>query len=738
MFNIQPDQQVNMFAGAFGPCHRGRGRSHKYEHGAAGGMTTQSPFSAPPVAKSSLTLQRPDPLLIFDSKHACGKYTPMHHSESTETLANEALVSPAQDSFTGADLIIHYLEQLGVEYVFGIPGGGIEPFYDALARSQRRGGPRPVVARHEAGAAFMADGYARESGKIGVCCATTGPGATNMITGIASAYQDQIPLLAITAQTPLPTFGRGGVQESSCTGINTVAMYEHCTRFSSLVSHINQLERKLVSAVNAALHAPKGPAHISVPLDVFRRNITLEAPYSNLDSLMCNSNTVDENAVKQLLFALAAARFPVLVIGPRSRGAVEEILEVCHLFSAYIVATPQGKGLVNAYHPLFRGIFGLAGHSTAHELLLSRHIDLVVVIGSDLDELATNGWAPSGLLSSKSIFMDDSPESFSRAPMARQHIHGDIRAVMTRLLNQARAHSEQIRNARSNTVTAVNAEKIYNQPPKTPFERRTQDRRQSVQDTDYGIYGLARDRRRQDSNRRTNEGLPPVTRHFALSNEHKYFSNSIPYKPQRLMYDLSRRFPPNTRYIADIGNSFLWAIHYLHPYDRRNTVNNARRPEGGDVRLGMGFSSMGWAIGVAVGTAMCKPNGPVVCITGDGALLMSGQEITTAVTEKIPVIFVVLNDGALGTVKHGQQMAGAEPIAYELPSVDFCAYGKALGANAFRIDSPDEFIRLDMAAITRRQGPTILDIRIDPNEKPPLEERIKMLNKAKPKLKVKT
>ena len=106
------------------------------------------------------------------------------------------------------DLIIAYLEQLGVEYVFGIPGGAIEPFYNALARSERRGGPRAIVARHETGAAFMADGYARNTGKLGVCCATTGPGATNLITGVASAYENHIPMLVITAQTALSTLVR--------------------------------------------------------------------------------------------------------------------------------------------------------------------------------------------------------------------------------------------------------------------------------------------------------------------------------------------------------------------------------------------------------------------------------------------------------------------------------------------------------------------------------------------------
>ena len=141
------------------------------------------------------------------------------------------------EEYTTSDLIVEYLHQLGVEYVFGVPGGAIEPLYNALARSARKGGPRAIVARHESGAAFMADGYARETGKIGVVCATTGPGATNLITGVANALADNVPLLVITAQTPLPKFGKGALQDSSCAAIDTVGMFRHCTRFNTLVSH---------------------------------------------------------------------------------------------------------------------------------------------------------------------------------------------------------------------------------------------------------------------------------------------------------------------------------------------------------------------------------------------------------------------------------------------------------------------------------------------------------------------
>ena len=174
---------------------------------------------------------------------------------------------------TLSDLIVSYLEQLGVEYVFSVPGSPIGPLYDALLRSEKRGGPRSVLSRHEAGGAFMADGYARETGKIGVCCSTTGPGATNLITGLASAYADHVPLLAITAQTTLQDFGFGAFQESSADVTDVVGMFQYCTRYNTLISHANQLERKLAAALTKALRASA-----SLPLLYLAVPSSIQAP----------------------------------------------------------------------------------------------------------------------------------------------------------------------------------------------------------------------------------------------------------------------------------------------------------------------------------------------------------------------------------------------------------------------------------------------------------------------------
>ncbi len=625
------------------------------------------------------------------------------------------------------DLLVNYLAQIGVEYVFGVPGGAIEPLYNALARSARRGGPRPVVARHETGAAFMAEGYARETGRLGVCCATTGPGATNLITGVASAYQVNIPMLVITAQTPTATFGKGPLQDSSCSGINTVAMFQHCTRYSSLVSHVDQLEGKLVDAIVTACRTAHGPAHLSIPLDILRSPLPSAAPAYSLQELLLPADMMDRAAFEKLCAAINQARRIVLVVGEGCREAVGDIFEFAMLRDACIVATPEGKGLVNAYHPNFRGVFGFAGHASAVEALQDPRVDLVLAIGTNLDEIATNGWDVKTIFNGKLIHIDALSRNFSRSPMARLHVAGRILTVFEALLEHYRSSVQPMA-----PLSPPGAERGRLDVPVQDgvhMERRDLERRSMERMANTAVAPVLRLVTERGTDRRQADGAYMPTRHFTLKDEEKYLDDATPIKPQRLMYDLARLFPPDTRFLADSGSSSYWAVHYLHPFDRR--VTGRRPPDGGSFRVNMGFTPMGWAIGTAVGTALGDRRRTVVCITGDGSFLMSGQEITVAVAGKLPVIFVVLNDAALGAIKNGQRLAGAEQVGFELPSVDFAAMARAMGADAHSIRSPADMAALDIAAMCKRAGPTLLDVYIDQEEVPPMGMRMKSLGTVK-------
>ncbi len=599
----------------------------------------------------------------------------------TQVLEESSVIVLAQ-ALEMADLLVAYLEQIGVEYVFGVPGGAIEPLFNAMARSERRGGLRTIVARHEAGAAFMADGYARETGRLGVCCATSGPGSTNMITGVACAHDNNVPLLAISGLPALPSFGRGALQESSDTGVNAFAMFHHCTRYNAMVSHPSQFERKLANALMTAHQAPGGPAHLAIPLDILRGAIPSAVPAYNLAALFKQEPIlIDERAIQRLRDELRQSPRIAFVIGASCIEAIEAIMELVELTRALFITTPDAKGYINPRHPAYCGVFGFGGHDSAVGLLGSKP-DIVLAFGTGFSEFVSGGWCDS-LLNNRLVHIDNSEENLMRSPMAMLHVRGHIRSVCERLneLLKAVPSSEAGGIMRLNDIAGV-----------------------------------------------------------TLQSPESYTSNDTPIKPQRLMKALSERCPPDTRFLADSGNSMVWTVHYLQPLNRRiermrlHVVGKMPEQRSGTanwLRVMMDFCPMGWAIGAAVGIARGNPLCPVVCITGDGAFLMSGQEITVAAMEGLSVVFVVLNDSALGMVKHGQRLAGAEAIGYELPLVDYRKLAEAMGIPGHVIRSPQELDNLDFNTILRRKGPTLLDVRIDGEEVPPMVLRMKTLGTLK-------
>jgi acetolactate synthase-1/2/3 large subunit len=601
-----------------------------------------------------------------------------------------AAATNTQHTMDMADLLVAYLEQMGVDYVFGVPGGAIEPLYDAIARNQRQGGNLShIVARHEAGAAFMADGYARETGKMGVCIATSGPGATNMLTAVSTAYANSVPMLVISGQPALPSFGKHTLQESACTGIDVLGMFRHCTRYNSLVSHPQQLEWKLITALQHASRSPAGPVHLSVPVDVFRAPSNVRGPGYDMNSLLQPAGLVDNAGIERLRELLARARNVVVLAGASCGDSIHSILQFCTLKGATFVTTPDAKGLVSPQHPLYRGVFGFGGHGTAEAALRDPTVSLILAAGTSMGEWNTGGWCDS-LLNNRLVHIDESEEHLTRTPMARMHLRGNLGLVFDRLIS----HIQQ----------------------ENPQDEQATAHRRAMRELSFKAW------RSSDM----------------LEAPHAYFSDATPIKPQRLMKELGELFPHNTRFLADAGNSIAWAAHYLQPQDRRMGERRSadgtrardlgqRRSTGGWLRLTSHFAPMGWAIGAAIGTAAGNSSAPVVCITGDGSMLMSGQELSVAVAEQQCVIFVVLNDAALGMVKHGQRLGGAEQIGYELPQTDFAALSRALGGRGHTIRSAKDMQELDIKSICNYPGPTLLDVYIDPEEVPPMGSRLRVL-----------
>ena len=514
----------------------------------------------------------------------------------------------------------------------------------------------------------MADGYTRETGKLGVCCATTGPGATNLITGVASAYADRIPMLVITPQTALPDFGKMGLQESSSDAIDIVGMFEHCTCYNSLVSHPAQLEGKLYTALINAHRHPQGPVHLSIPMDILDTPITTNSKSYPVAHLFRQLETVDEGAYTALVQTIIKSKRIVLFIGGGSKNAVPHINQLADMVDAEIVTTPSGKCWISAYNPRYRGVFGFAGHQSAMACIMHENVDLIIAVGTRLGELSTCGWNES-LLNKKLVHLSQIPEDFARSPMAGLHVLGNVGYIFKNICNDPLIQKIASRNS-------VN----LNQP--------------------------------------LQEERHYLPKNLTFQTVSKCDSDAAPLKPQRVMKELIKIFPRETRYVADAGNTWAWVTHYLMDSE----INTQR--------VGFGFASMGWAIGAAVGTALGNLKDLTVCITGDGSYLMSGQEITVAVSEKLPMVFIILNDQALGMVKHGQRLGGAEQLCYQLPPIDFAMMAKSVGANGITIKTPDDFSQININTIRTSGKPWLLDIHIDPEEIPPIGARIEVLNKV--------
>lgn len=565
---------------------------------------------------------------------------------------------------TLSDLIVRYLESLNVEYVFAIPGSPLGPLADALRRSEEDGGPRLVFTRHEAGAAYIAEGYARESGTLGVCCATTGPGATNLITGVASAHAEQIPMLVITPQTRLQDLGAGCFQDSSRNGIDVVSMFEHCTVYNSTVTHPDQLERKLAAAIRAAFSTPKGPAHLSIPIDVFASESEDSLQFPTLQALLSTPSALIDNKGSDRLYeeitgVLKRSGKICLLAGYNSIEGGHELERFADLTGATLLTSPRGKGAINPYHPLARGVFGMAGHSSARATLADEQVELILAVGSNLGEWSTSKWDPL-LMNNKMVHIHNDRSWFTRSPMARMQLEGDIGTLFQEL-------NDRLEDMQGKGLL------------KAPAIRKTET-------GGYIPAGISLAKPASCSSARDSEAIIP---------------------PQ-IFAELVERLPEKSRYYIDNSNSVPWSIHYFfHAIPKQ-------------YMLSLQFATMAWAVGAAVGGAFANQKAPSVCITGDGCYLMGGQEITVAVERQLPVIFVVFNDCGYGLIKHGHRVNGKKNVDFSIPSVDFAMMAKSTGAEAFTIRTLHDFAELDWQAMVNRQGPTLLDVIIDGEEQPPI------------------
>ncbi len=345
-------------------------------------------------------------------------------------LPGSPIVAPRRA--TGGFALIDSLKRHGVEHIFGYPGGAILPIYDELYRAEAAGGIQHILVRHEQGAAHAADGYARATGKVGVCFGTSGPGATNLVTGIATAHMDSIPMVIVTGQVPLAAIGTDAFQETDIYGI-TLPIVKH----SYVVRAPQDMARIVAEAFYIASTGRPGPVLIDVPKDVGFEEFDYVPVEPGTVKLPGYRPTVKGNPrqISQAVQLIRESRRPLLYVGGGAiaSGSHAEIQQLAELFNIPVTTTLMGKGAFDENHPLALGMLGM--HGTAYANFAVSECDLLIAVGARFDDRVT-GKLDEFASRAKVIHIDIDPAEVGKNRAPEVPIVGDVRKVLIDLLSR--------------------------------------------------------------------------------------------------------------------------------------------------------------------------------------------------------------------------------------------------------------------------------------------------------------
>lgn len=327
---------------------------------------------------------------------------------------------------TGAERLVRCMEAEGVEHIFGLSGGAAMPIFDALVDSKIK----LVLVRHEQGGTHMADGYARATGKVGVALVTSGPGATNTVTGLLTALMDSVPMIVLTGQTITASLGKDAFQEADVTGI-TYPVVKH----SYLVTNVNDIPRVVKEAFYLATSGRPGPVLIDLPKDITSAPCTAPEVHSVRIPGYHVPSDADPEAVKRCAAALANSKRPVLYVGQGAviSGAGTAIKKLAEKLQAPIVNTLLGKGAVDETHPLHLGMLGM--HGTAYANKAVTDCDLIMAIGARWDDRIT-GKVDEFCTNAVRIHIDIDEAEFDKTVTSHVQLKGDAKRVVEALLPQ--------------------------------------------------------------------------------------------------------------------------------------------------------------------------------------------------------------------------------------------------------------------------------------------------------------
>jgi acetolactate synthase I/II/III large subunit len=551
-------------------------------------------------------------------------------------------------SVTGGELVVRMLESLGVRHVFGVPGGQTLAITDAILASPAI---EFVTARHENAAAVMADAYGRLTGTPGVCLATTGPGATNLLTGVGGAMRDSSPVLVVTCNNAGENIHRDDAQNA-----DHVELFRPLTKYSRLVAHPGAVCQAVEEAYLNAMSGNPGPAHLDFARD------TIEGPVPEADAAapegehpmrrwVVQRPRADVRALDDVAAQLAQAERPVLWLGNgcNRSGAGEAALALAEALNIPVITTFNGIGTVPTTHPLVFGALSRMGTQLSSRVMAEA--DLVLAVGNSLNAVSTGRWR---MELPHVVQIDVDPAMLGRYYGRRTTgVVADARATLEELHTMLAERADALSARRASwTAELQQARQVWWQEP---------DAAAAAAETAAETDGLS---------------------------------------PAEVVRRLRPATPDETLLIPDAGNpgvwSYLWEI---------------RQP--GSYIKPVGFGNMGFAVPAAVAAVVADPERPVLVLVGDGSLGMSLAELETLARVGGRVAVVVLNDAGYGNIRQEQIVHyDNRTIGVDFGPSDYARVARGLGLPAERTTSLDELSQR-VAETLKGSSPALFDVPID-------------------------
>jgi len=504
----------------------------------------------------------------------------------------------------GANIVMECLLEQGVDTVFGFPGGQIIVIYDALY--DYRDKIRHILTSHEQHATHAADGYARANGKVGVVMATSGPGATNLVTGIANAYMDSVPLVAITGNVPTTLIGRDSFQEVDITGVTMPI-----TKYNFFVKRMEDLAPAIRRAFAIAVSGRPGPVLIDIPKDIS----THYTEYTPADPAELKANAkmpeMGKEALSQALDMLHDAKRPVIYAGGGivSSGASKELSEFARKLQAPVCCSIMGLSAFSAKEKLFAGLIGMHGSFAAAKAVTES--DLIVAVGARFSDRVAGNRKKFGI-NARILHIDIDAAEIDKNVKTASHILGDVKQVLKKL------------NA-------------------------------AIGQQDHAGW------------------VEQVTGCKSVAPKEEFEGDNV--NPRDVLRALNRMLKKDAIITTDVGQHQMWTAQTYEFTMPRTFITSG------------GLGTMGFGVGAAIGAKTAWPERQVVCISGDGSFHMNCAELSTAVSYKIPIIVIVMNNSVLGMVRQWQKLFFDQRFSETTleRATDYVKLAEAFGAKGIRL-----------------------------------------------------